>query len=166
MSELFNVSGATVRRVAKDLYPELFENGKRTIFNQQQSLLIGDKIRKQGYIQPLQNGKVPIQNEEVVTKSDLKDFAKDIVKSVLLELLPMINNNQKQLEYKQDYYSIIGYANSVGIKDLTFSEAVRLGKCAGQKSRDQEIEIRKIPDERFGKVNSYRIDVLQEVFSI
>jgi len=81
-------------------------------------------------------------------------------------VLKALNNNQsRQLEYKQDYYSIIGYANNIKLP-IAFSEAIKLGKEAANISRENNIEIRKIPDERFGYVNSYHIEVLKKVFEL
>jgi hypothetical protein len=63
----------------------------------------------------------------------------------------------------QDYFSIIGYAHKLGVP-VTFSEAKTIGKEAARLSRDINMEIRKVDDERFGLVNSYHVSVLQEVF--
>jgi len=43
---------------------------------------------------------------------------------------------------------------------------LNLGRIAGKVSREKNIEIRKIDDERFGIVNSYSVKVLEEVFQI
>lgn len=166
MSELLNVSGDTVRRAAKELYPYLFEKGKKTIFNKEQSIKIGDKVRKQGYIQPMQNAEVLPQNAEVVTRAELKEFAIELVKSIIKEILPVLKTNyQDQKMIAQDYFSILGFCNFKNIK-ITFSEAVKMGKCATRLSNERNIEIRNIPDERFGQVHSYFIDILQEIFSL
>jgi hypothetical protein len=84
-----------------------------------------------------------------------------MVRSILTEIQPA-----KQIEYKQDYYSVIGYANSIGITDIAFSDAIKLGRDAARESRITGIEIRKIPDERFGHVNSYHVDILKKVFQV
>lgn len=81
----------------------------------------------------------------------------------LLNEVKQISNNQKQLEYKQDYYSIIGYANMKNIK-IAFSDALRLGREAAKISKLKNLEVRRIPDERFGKVGSYHITILEEIF--
>ncbi len=82
---------------------------------------------------------------------------------ILLEMIK--GNSAKQVEYIQDYYSIIGYANNKKIT-ISFSDALKLGKEASCLSRKLNKEIRKIPDERFGFVNSYHISILSKIFEI
>jgi hypothetical protein len=75
-------------------------------------------------------------------------------------------NNNKRLEYRQDYYSIIGYANSKGIKDITVTEARRLSLIAKNLTIESGKEVRVIPDERWGKANSYPVEILEKVFEL
>jgi hypothetical protein len=77
-------------------------------------------------------------------------------------MLPVITQS-KQLDYVQDYYSVLGYANKKGIR-LTFSEGIALGKRATKLSRETGKEKREVDDERYGRVGSYHIDVLKEIF--
>lgn len=105
------------------------------------------------------------KNIDLVTKSDLKEFAQEIVKATVQAFLPIIQLNQNRLQIEQDYYSILGYVRHKNIK-ITFSEALKFGKQASRLSREKNIEIRKVPDERYGIVNSYHISILVEVFSI
>jgi len=82
-------------------------------------------------------------------------------------LLSLIQNNQpKQIEIKQDYYSLLGYMNLKNIDEARFSEMICYGKEASRISRSMGKEIRKIPDERFGTVNSYHVEVLKLLFEI
>ena len=48
---------------------------------------------------------------------------------------------------------------------LTLDEANRKGRDAVKLSREWGVDIGKVKDERFGAVNSYREDVLDEIFS-
>jgi len=73
--------------------------------------------------------------------------------------------NQNKQEYTQDYFSIIAFANTQGIKP-TVTEAQNYSRIAKKLSTNQEIEIKKIPDERWGFVNSYHISILKEVFEL
>jgi len=122
---------------------------------------------------PIKNIKVPIQNEKVNTTEIIKDVMKEML-PLFLELIKQNNNllltqlnkkESKQLEYIQDYFSIIAFANNNNIK-ITFSEAQIYGKKSVLISNEKNIEVRQVPNERFGKVKSYRIDVLKEVFDI
>ena len=77
----------------------------------------------------------------------------------------LAQNNVEQIEFKQDYYSIKGYASKLG-QQIAFSEAVSFGKEASRLSKEKCFEIRKVEDERFGFVNSYHVEILDEVFSL
>ena len=114
--------------------------------------------------QPLQNDKLPIQNADVVTKSDLAVFGTAIVSEMMKQFLPLIQNRQP-LMIEQDYFSINGYANKIGQR-IAFSDALAIGRMAGKLSREKGTEIRKVDDERYGTVNSYHVDILKEVFSV
>jgi len=80
--------------------------------------------------------------------------------------MAQMQGNAPQLEYKQDYYTIKGYANKIGMTSLAFSDAMKLGKEAASISRADGYDIRKADDERFGVVNSYHVDVLDQVFQL
>jgi anti-repressor protein len=49
---------------------------------------------------------------------------------------------------------------------LTLDDANRKGREAVKLSKKWNVEIGKVKDERFGEVNSYREDILEEVFSM
>lgn len=50
--------------------------------------------------------------------------------------------------------------------NITLAEAMQKGRNAAKQSKEWGVEIGKVNDERFGEVNSYREDVLEEVFSM
>jgi hypothetical protein len=64
-----------------------------------------------------------------------------------------------------DFYSIRGYANLIGFKHLTITQANKLGRKASSLSRSKGISIDKLPDPRYGEVNCYSEHVLAEVFA-
>ena len=49
--------------------------------------------------------------------------------------------------------------------NITLTEAMQKGRDAVKLSREWGVEIGKVSDERFGEVNSYREDLLDEIFS-
>jgi hypothetical protein len=61
-----------------------------------------------------------------------------------------------------DYYTVRGYCNINRIK-ISEGEAKSLGTKAGKVCRQKRYPIGKVKDERHGKVNSYPIEVLDEV---
>ena len=74
---------------------------------------------------------------------------------------------QAALEHKfgnADYFTIMAYSSIHG-GSLDISEAKLRGVNAGRLSRQYDKPIIKVPDERFGKVNSYHVSVLEKVFS-
>jgi hypothetical protein len=64
MAEVAGVSPETVRAKAKEMYPDKFMKGKKTVFNQQEAIPIMAELRKRGFVQPT-------ENLEVVTRADL-----------------------------------------------------------------------------------------------
>lgn len=162
IAEVAGVSAETVRSKGKELYPDRIINGIKTVFSREQSIKIMSELRVKGAIMPTEN--LP-QNMEVVTRSDLAAFGTAIVAEMMKQFLPLIQNQTKQFEFIQDYYSIKGYASKLG-QQINFSDALNLGRIAGRLSREKNIEIRKVDDESFGRVNSYNIEILKEVFQI
>ena len=70
------------------------------------------------------------------------------------------------LRYKygdSDFYTIVGFCNKKNIKIKTNESSVR-GAHASALSREHGKNIIKIPDERYGTVNSYHISILAEIF--
>ena len=49
--------------------------------------------------------------------------------------------------------------------NITLTEAMQRGREAAKLSKEWDVEIGKVKDERFGEVNSYREDLLDEIFS-
>jgi len=64
-----------------------------------------------------------------------------------------------------DYYTIKAYGSMRGLK-ITKNIAVTYGREASKLSRERNIEIRRVPDEEWGEINSYQISVLKEVFTV
>lgn len=166
IAEAAGVSIQTVRRAAEQVLGHVFESGKKSEFNEKESITIMVELRKKGFIQPVQNGQVPVQNGQV----DRIDRLESMVEKLCLAVATIPQTiaamqTPKQIEFVQDYYSIKGYASKLGVK-ITFSGALALGKSAGILSREKNIEIRKVDDESYGFVNSYHVSILEEVFSM
>lgn len=64
-----------------------------------------------------------------------------------------------------DYYSVSGYASLKGFKHLDIRRANLIGRLAAKLSREYGIDIGKVKDERYGNVNIYHIDILNESFN-
>lgn len=61
------------------------------------------------------------------------------------------------------YWTITAWCKLNGLK-ISLDEAMRRGREAAKLSKDWGAGIGKVHDERFGLVNSYREDVLEEIF--
>lgn len=71
--------------------------------------------------------------------------------------------NAKIATHNEDYFTIAGYASLRGV-NIDTSKANMLGRKAAKLSREYGYEIGKVTDSRFGKVNSYHLDILKNVF--
>jgi len=84
---------------------------------------------------------------------------------IVQELRQINSSSQLQIEQpKQDYFSLIAYTSLNKIK-INSSELRKMGMDLRKMAISQGKELHKIPDERYGSVNSYPIEILDEYFS-
>ena len=76
----------------------------------------------------------------------------------------LLEVESKQMTIDEHHYTIIGYANLRGVRGVSRDVAARLGRKASAMSRKQGYHIGKEYDAKYGMVNTYHVDVLQEVF--
>ena len=76
----------------------------------------------------------------------------------------LLEVESKQMTIDEHHYTIIGYANLTGVRGVGRDVAARLGRKASAMSRKQGYHIGKEYDAKYGMVNTYHVDVLQEVF--
>ena len=76
----------------------------------------------------------------------------------------LLEVESKQMTIDEHHYTIIGYANLTGIRGVSRDAAARLGRKASAMFRKQGYHIGKEYDAKYGIVNTYHVDVLQEVF--
>ena len=76
----------------------------------------------------------------------------------------LLEVESKQMTIDEHHYTIIGYANLRGIRGVGRDAAARLGRRASAMFRKQGYHIGKEYDAKYGMVNTYHVDVLQEVF--
>ena len=76
----------------------------------------------------------------------------------------LLEVESRQMTIDQRHYTIIGYANLTGIRGVSRDVAAKLGRKAAAMSRKQGYHIGKEYDAKYGMVNTYHVDVLQEVF--
>ena len=166
LADVAGVSESTVRRTGKELYPNVFQNGVKTDFDSDQSMDIMNLVRKKNMV-VMQNEKLPMQNAEV----DYEVIGKMIGMAVSAAMMPVVkqleNISKPQLlieQPKQDYYSLVAYCSINKIKTVS-SELRKMGMDLRKMAKDSGRELHKIPDERYGQVNSYPVEILEEYFS-
>ena len=76
----------------------------------------------------------------------------------------LLEVESRQMTIDRRHYTIIGYANLMGIRGVSRDVAAGLGRKAAAMSRKQGYHIGKEYDAKYGMVNTYHVDVLQEVF--
>ena len=76
----------------------------------------------------------------------------------------LLEVESKQMTIDQQHYTITGYANLTGVRGVSREIAASLGRKASKMSRKQGYHIGKEYDAKYGMVNTYHVDVLQEVF--
>ena len=64
---------------------------------------------------------------------------------------------------RNSYLSVLGYMKYNGMEDMNV-DTNRLGRLASKMCRERNIEPAKIKDNRFGFVNGYPYEILEEVF--
>jgi len=65
LAETAGVSGNTINRVAKELFPGVFRKGRKTVFSKAEAFDIMTAVKKKNMVAP-QNGEVAPQNGEVL----------------------------------------------------------------------------------------------------
>jgi phage anti-repressor protein len=76
----------------------------------------------------------------------------------------LLEVESKQMTIDKNHYTIIGYANLMGIKGVNREVAANLGRKASKLSNKQNYHIGKEYDAKYGAVNTYHVDILQEIF--
>ena len=95
--------------------------------------------------------------------SKLEKRVGGVVKDIV-QLYAMLSDNKP--DQGGVYRTVEQHMQRYGIKQIALAGALMLSKAAAALSREMGYEIRKADDERFGVVNSYHVDVLDQVFQL
>ena len=79
--------------------------------------------------------------------------------------LSSLEANSHQNSGQTGYWTITAWCRLNSLK-IGLDEAMKRGRKAARLSNEWGVEIGKVHDERFGVVNSYREDVLEEIFCL
>ena len=77
--------------------------------------------------------------------------------------LNLVANKVHDLDGDTGYITVLAYGRLKGM-NMPRCEAQRHGKALSKIHRQRRIKVGKVPDERHGQVNAYRIDVVEEYF--
>lgn len=172
LSEVAGVSVDTIRRIAKKFYPGKLSQGATAMFNKQQSMDILQEVRKKNFVelnnqqdtQLQQSTEVLQQNTEVMIQA--MAAAMQVAISPLIEEIKAIKSQPAlPAPVKEDYYSLVAYFQ-LNKMTANRSELAMHGRELKKIARFKNLEIKKIPDERWGTVNSYPLEVLDEYFAV
>lgn len=99
-----------------------------------------------------------IQSAQSLKKFELKQIEHD-------NRLSTLEAKSHQNSGQTGYWTILAWSRLNNLK-LSLDEATKRGREAARLSNVWGVDISKVPDERFGFVNSYREDVLEEIFCL
>jgi possible bacteriophage antirepressor len=75
-----------------------------------------------------------------------------------------LENNLRRM-ITSDYFTVIGYANFRGINADTYNSSV-IGRKASKICKDCGLAIGKVIDSKYGTINTYPLDILDEIFAL
>jgi hypothetical protein len=167
ISILLDVSDKTVKREIRKLYPLKMQARKITRLTKDEAAKIIGEIKIQTKNHLGQNVPVNVLDEKLNKLETIVFSLAEIVKNQIEQTNKLLNQpNIKQIEIKQDYFSLKAFCIKKGIKTISVSELRGIGKEASKLSKENNIEIRKVEDEQWGLVNSYHISILEKLFEI
>lgn len=74
-----------------------------------------------------------------------------------------ITSLEAHVQSEPEYYTVLGYFIKRGLHTPTRNDAIRIGQKASQLSRVKGYGIGKANDPRYGTVNTYHIEILDEI---
>ena len=94
-----------------------------------------------------------IQNDVAQTNHSIGNMKKDITR---------IEHNERRT-VTSNHLTVIAYANMKGINPCTYNSSA-IGRKATKLCRDRELLIGTVVDSKYGYINTYPIEVLDEIF--
>lgn len=68
------------------------------------------------------------------------------------------------IERGTQWFTVLGYSIYMEIADLDNSIAGAIGRAASQMSEERNMRVGKVTDPRFGRVGTYHVSILEEIF--
>lgn len=116
------------------------------------------EIRKTGsYSKPLTPA------EQLLAQAQLMVDMENRLNTIEKNTARLENNLRRTIT--SDYFTVIGYANFRGINANTYNSSV-IGRKASKICKDCGLAIGKVIDSKYGTINTYPLDVLDEIFAM
>ena len=113
LADVAGVSAETIRRTVNELYPEKLSQGVTTFFNQEESVRVLERVKKQNCVQLPQNEGVLTQCEEVVV---IGNQMAELITGMLVKMLEPVYNKVSVLESQvKQLPDLTSGLNEVGI---------------------------------------------------
>ena len=81
----------------------------------------------------------------------------------MLQLAQRVEQVEAAQDHNPHYFTIMGYAKWKHLR-LSLAEARQYGLQLRQKAKEVGVKLGKVPDERWGTVNSYPVELLDDLF--
>jgi possible bacteriophage antirepressor len=116
------------------------------------------EIRKTGsYSKPLTPA------EQLLAQAQLMVDMENRLNTIEKNTARLENNLRRTIT--SEYFTVIGYANFRGINANTYNSSV-IGRKATKLCKDCGLAIGKVIDSKYGTINTYPLDVLDEIFAM
>ena len=116
------------------------------------------EIRKTGsYSKPLTPA------EQLLAQAQLMVDMENRLNTIEKNTARLENNLRRTIT--SEYFTVIGYANFRGINANTYNSSV-IGRKATKLCKDCGLAIGKVIDSKYGTINTYPLDVLDEIFAL
>lgn len=116
------------------------------------------EIRKTGaYTRPLTPA------EQLLAQAQLMVDMENRLNTIEKNTARLENNLRRTIT--NEYFTVIGYANFRGINADTYNSSV-IGRKASKICKDCGLAIGKVIDSKYGTINTYPLDVLDEIFAL
>ena len=184
IKELASFTGKTEktvqRWVAKNNSKMTLSNDKITLvkgqetnltINQVEAVLRAGSMSKDAVTILMNNARekttvIPMNNVDYEIIGKMIGMAVAAAMTPVVKQLENISKPQVQLSApKEDYFSLLAYCSLHSIK-TNRSELAMHGRELRKMALAKDLELKKIPDERWGTVNSYPTEVLEEYFTV
>lgn len=152
---------------------EYIDNSGRSnpeyLLNKTESLFIGSKFNDEAraklvirwesleiekvQFKPLTQLEILAQSTQILIEQDKR----------IGHLESTVNKIVAQTKTTPDYYTVVGYATMQGIS-CPLPVASKMGRAASKICKDNNIPTDEIPDPRFGRVKTYPLYILENVF--